>query len=64
MQRLLSPEEVALDSGVPMEQKALSSFDGTSIVYRVRRAGPQWLVIANGYAGTFVAWRAVLPRRP
>jgi pimeloyl-ACP methyl ester carboxylesterase len=62
MQRNFSSEEVALDSGLPMEQKTLSSFDGTPIVYRVRRAGPRWLVICNGYAGTFVAWRAVLPR--
>lgn len=62
MQRAMSSEEVALDSGLPMEQKTLSSFDGTPIVYRVRHAGPRWLVIANGYAGTFVAWRSVLPR--
>ena len=55
-------EHIALDSGVPMEQGRIQSYDGTDIVYRIRRAGPRWLVIANGYAGTFVTWRSIIPR--
>ncbi len=55
-------EHVAVDSGVPMDQHLIHGFDGTPIVYRIRRAGPRWLVIANGYAGTFVTWRSIIPR--
>ncbi len=45
-----------------MDVRELASFDGTPIVYRIRRAGPRWFVVANGYAGTFLEWRALLPR--
>ncbi len=62
MTHLDSMDGIAADSGVPMEQKLVTSYDGTSIVYRIRRAGPRWLLIANGYAGTFVTWRTVIPR--
>ncbi len=58
-----SPEaHIAEDSGVPMDAREVVSFDGTPIEYRIRRAGPRWLVVANGYAGTFLEWRALLPR--
>ncbi|MCA9671512.1 MAG: alpha/beta fold hydrolase [Myxococcales bacterium] len=34
----------------------LNSFDGTEIAYRVGGRGERWLVVANGYGGTFCAW--------
>ncbi|MEZ4467984.1 MAG: alpha/beta hydrolase, partial [bacterium] len=39
-----------------------SSFDGTSIAWRVVGDGPDWLVLAHGYGGTFNAWDPVLSR--
>jgi pimeloyl-ACP methyl ester carboxylesterase len=40
-----------------MERKSLQSFDGTRIVYEVGGTGDRWLVAANGYGGSFWAWR-------
>ena len=48
-----------------MRQSTLHSFDGTAIVYQVHaaeRADAPWLVICNGYGGTFCAWEQVLPQ--
>lgn len=39
-----------------MQEKALTSFDGTRIVYQTGGRGDRWLVVANGYGGTFCAW--------
>lgn len=51
-----------------MREKTLVSFDGTRIVYQLHGTeGPvdevarrRWIVIANGYGGTFCAWRDLL----
>lgn len=51
-----------------MIEKSLRSFDGTRIVYQVwgsegaaeEVARRRWLVIANGYGGTFCSWRELL----
>ena len=40
-----------------MERKSVQSFDGTHIAYEVGGRGDRWLVIANGYGGSFWAWR-------
>ena len=40
-----------------MERKTVQSFDGTGIAYEVGGRGSRWLVIANGYGGSFWAWR-------
>ena len=47
-----------------MKQKSIDSFDGTRIVYQVWGAEgdsdhKRWLVVANGYGGSFWAWREV-----
>lgn len=42
-----------------MEEKSLESFDGTRIVYRVDGEGDRWLVVANGYGGSFFAWEDI-----
>jgi len=42
-----------------MERKSVQSFDGTGIAYEVGGRGPRWLVIANGYGGSFWAWRDI-----
>lgn len=42
-----------------MQEKSLKSFDGTRIVYRVGGEGERWLVVANGYGGSFFAWEDV-----
>lgn len=39
-----------------MHQKVLTSYDGTRIVYQVGGRGDNWLVVANGYGGSFWAW--------
>lgn len=39
-----------------MRQATIESFDGTRIVYRTGGTGDRWLVVANGYGGTFGAW--------
>ena len=39
-----------------LQQKSIQSFDGTRIVYRVGGSGDRWLVVANGYGGSFWAW--------
>ena len=44
------------------QEKALDSFDGTRIVYRVSGSGDRWLVIANGYGATFCAWDDIVAR--
>jgi pimeloyl-ACP methyl ester carboxylesterase len=51
-----------------MREKTLTSFDGTRIVYQLHGTeGPddevarrRWIVIANGYGGTFCAWHDLL----
>ncbi len=40
-----------------MERKTVTSYDGTGITYEVGGRGDRWLVIANGYGGSFWAWR-------
>ena len=40
-----------------MERKSIKSFDGTGIAYEVGGRGDRWLVVANGYGGSFWAWR-------
>jgi pimeloyl-ACP methyl ester carboxylesterase len=42
-----------------MEQRELTSFDGTRVVYQIGGRGARTLVVANGYGGTFCAWRDV-----
>ena len=42
-----------------MQQRSLTSFDGTQIVYRVGGTGTRWLVVANGYGGSFWAWEEI-----
>ncbi len=44
------------------QEKSLDSFDGTRIVYRTSGRGDRWLVIANGYGGTFCAWDDIAAR--
>jgi pimeloyl-ACP methyl ester carboxylesterase len=39
-----------------MEERSLRSFDGTRIVYQVGGREGRWIVVANGYGGTFCAW--------
>lgn len=39
-----------------MEQRQITSFDGTRIAYQVGGQGERWLVVANGYGGSFWAW--------
>jgi pimeloyl-ACP methyl ester carboxylesterase len=49
-----------------MLEKELVSFDGTRIVYQAGGRGDRWLVVANGYGGSFWAWEdifAVLGQR-
>lgn len=41
--------------------RSLYSADGTRIVYRVWGEGDRWLVICNGYGGTFGSWNAIAP---
>jgi pimeloyl-ACP methyl ester carboxylesterase len=43
-----------------MRERTIDSFDGTRIVYRVGGRGERWLVVANGYGGTFCAWDDIL----
>ncbi len=43
-----------------MLQKSIASYDGTRIVYKVGGEGERWLVIANGYGGSFWAWTPLL----
>lgn len=45
-----------------MREASIESFDGTRIVYRTGGRGERWLVVANGYGGTFGAWADVLDR--
>jgi pimeloyl-ACP methyl ester carboxylesterase len=45
-----------------MRESSIESFDGTRIVYRTGGRGDRWLVVANGYGGTFGAWHDVLAR--
>ena len=40
-----------------MERKSVKSFDGTHIAYEVGGQGERWLVVANGYGGSFWAWQ-------
>lgn len=42
-----------------MQERSLTSFDGTRIVYRVGGTGTRWLVVANGYGGSFWAWQEI-----
>lgn len=44
----------------PMKRKSLNSFDGTKITYEVG-GNPEgrWLVVANGFGGSFWAWTDV-----
>lgn len=39
-----------------IEQRRITSFDGTSIAYQVRGDGPA-IVLSNGLGGSFAAWR-------
>jgi len=40
-----------------MQEKSILSFDGTRIVYQKGGASDApWIVVANGYGGTFCAW--------
>lgn len=39
-----------------MKSRTIRSFDGTRIAYEVGGHGDRWLVVANGYGGTFCAW--------
>ncbi len=41
-------------------QRSITSDDGTRIVYQIRGRGPRWVVIANGYGGTFCAWDEII----
>jgi len=43
-----------------MQQRELTSFDGTRIVYLTGGQGERTLVVANGYGGSFWAWRDIL----
>jgi pimeloyl-ACP methyl ester carboxylesterase len=45
-----------------MIEKSLKSFDNTEIVYQVGGKGDRWLMVANGYGGTFCAWREIFDR--
>ncbi|MBN1944390.1 MAG: alpha/beta hydrolase [Bradymonadales bacterium] len=45
-----------------MQEKTIRSFDGTEITYQVGGTSGRWLVVANGYGGTFCAWREVFDR--
>ncbi len=45
-----------------MKYKSVRSFDGTRIVYEVGGEGDRWLVVANGYGGTFCAWDDLFAR--
>ncbi len=47
-----------------MREEQLESFDGTSLTYRVYGADPEapWLVICNGYGGSFSSWTEVMLR--
>lgn len=45
-----------------MQQKTLRSFDGTKIAYKVGGCGEKWVVVANGYGGTFSAWTSILEK--
>jgi pimeloyl-ACP methyl ester carboxylesterase len=47
---------------VSYSDRSLTSFDGTRIAYRIGGDGDRWLVIANGYGGTYAAWDDVLSR--
>jgi len=58
----MATENLAEETGIPMEQRLVSGYDGTMLHCRIRRSGPRWLVIANGYAGTFLEWKSLLPR--
>jgi pimeloyl-ACP methyl ester carboxylesterase len=42
-----------------MQEKELVSFDGTRIVYQIGGRGDRWLVVANGYGGSFWAWEDI-----
>jgi pimeloyl-ACP methyl ester carboxylesterase len=42
-----------------MQQRELTSFDGTRIVYEAGGQGELTLVVANGYGGSFWAWRDI-----
>jgi len=42
-----------------MQEKSLESFDGTRIVYQTGGEGERWLIVANGYGGTFCAWAEI-----
>jgi pimeloyl-ACP methyl ester carboxylesterase len=42
-----------------MQERSLKSFDGTRIVYRVGGTGSRWLVVCNGYGGSFWAWEEI-----
>ncbi|MCD6499739.1 MAG: alpha/beta hydrolase [Deltaproteobacteria bacterium] len=55
-------DPLAEETGIPMIQRQIAGYDGTMLHYRIRRSGPRWLVIANGYAGTFLEWKSLLPR--
>lgn len=42
-------------------ERSLTVADGTRIVYRTFGHGPRWLVICNGYGGSFGSWDGVEP---
>lgn len=44
-----------------MREGTLTSFDGTRIAWRTWGAGPRWLVVCNGYGGSFGSWNAIAP---
>lgn len=46
-----------------LREHVFESFDGTRLTYRVYGADAEapWLVICNGYGGTFSAWAEVMP---
>lgn len=46
----------------PGGERELIAADGTRIVYRILGRGPRWLVVCNGYGGSFGSWDAVAPR--
>ena len=46
-----------------MQRKSISSFDGTKITYEVGgNPKGRWLVVANGFGGSFWAWTDVFQR--
>lgn len=55
-----------MSTSVSLEQRDVTSFDGTRIAYQLGGAqnAEQWLVVANGYGGNFRAWTEIFARLP